>query len=163
MTSGNFDGQLLGRALERLGYGATHGSSSRGGLRGLAVLAKQLEQGHDSAFAADGPRGPRYVAKPGPVLLARRTGFPIVAFHLFAERAHTFEKSWDHFQLPHLFSRVVLVIGTPIEVPEDADRAAIDGKHAELQTTLERTRQTAESWFTLSAAEQQRQRALWNA
>ena len=55
MTSGNFDGQILGSALERLGFDTTFGSSSRGGLRGLSALARRLQQGHDVAFAADGP------------------------------------------------------------------------------------------------------------
>ena len=163
MTSANFDGQILGRALERLGFGTTHGSSSRGGLRGLSVLATQLEQGHDATFAADGPRGPRYIAKPGPVILARKSRSPIVAVHLFAEHAHIFEKAWDRFQLPRPFSRVVLVIGPPIEVPAEPGRHAIVNKQADLQQMLERVRKTAESWFTLSRAEQERQRAIWNA
>ena len=162
MTSANFDGQILGSALGRLGFGTTHGSSSRGGLRGLAVLAKQLHEGHDVAFAADGPRGPRHIAKPGPVILARRSRCPIVAFHLFAERAHTFEKAWDLFQLPRPFSRVVLVIGAPIEVPDEIGREAVERKQADLQNVLEHARGTAESWFKLSRAEQERQRAIWN-
>ena len=163
MTSANFDGQILGRALARLGFGSTHGSSSRGGLGGLSVLAKQLAQGHDVAFAADGPRGPRFVAKPGPVILARKSHNPIVAFHVFAEHAHIFEKAWDRFQLPHPFSRVVLVIGRPIEVPEKPGRHTIANKQADLQGMLERARETAESWFKLSPAEQERQRSIWNA
>ena len=163
MTSANFDGQVLSRALRGLGYGATHGSSSRGGLRGLAELAREIEQGHDGAFSADGPRGPRYVTKSGPAQLARRTGCPIVCFHLRAQHAHTFEKSWDLFQLPHPFSRVVLVVAPPIEVPPHADRQTIDRKQAELQGTLERVRDLAETWFTLPPAERERQRALWNA
>jgi lysophospholipid acyltransferase (LPLAT)-like uncharacterized protein len=163
MTSANFDGQVLGRALEGMGYGTTHGSSSRGGLRGLVELAKEIEQGHDAAFSADGPRGPRYVTKSGPAQLARRTGCPVVCFHLRAQYAHTFAKSWDHFQLPHLFSHVVLVVAPPIEVPSEADRDLLDRKRAELQEKLERARDLAETWFTLPAAEQERQRALWNA
>jgi lysophospholipid acyltransferase (LPLAT)-like uncharacterized protein len=163
MTSGNFDGQILGRALARLGFGTTHGSSSRGGLRGLAVLAKNLREGHDAAFAADGPRGPRYIAKPGPVILARKSHCPIVGFHLFAEHAHVFEKAWDRFQLPRPFSRVVLVIGPAIEVPAEAGRETVESKQADLQNMLERARATAECWFTLSPAEQERERAIWNA
>lgn len=162
MTSGNFDGQILGSALKRLGFDTTFGSSSRGGLRGLSVLAKRLEQGHDVAFAADGPRGPRYMAKPGPVILARRSGCPIVGFHLFAEHAHIFEKAWDLFQLPRPFSRVVLVIGSPIEVPDETGRDLIERKQADLQGSLERARDTANSWFSLSPAERERQRAIWN-
>jgi lysophospholipid acyltransferase (LPLAT)-like uncharacterized protein len=163
MASANFDGQVLGRALERLGYGATYGSSSRGGLRGLAELAREIEHGHDAAFSADGPRGPRYVTKSGPAQLARRTGCPIVCFHLCAQHAHTFEKSWDRFQLPHPFSRVVLVVAPPVEVSTEAGREELDRKQAEHQEKLEKARQFAESWFALPAAEQERQRALWNA
>jgi lysophospholipid acyltransferase (LPLAT)-like uncharacterized protein len=162
MTSGNFDGQILGSALKRLGFDTTFGSSSRGGLRGLSVLAKQLHQGHDVAFAADGPRGPRYLAKPGPVILARRSGCPIVPFHLFAEHAHIFEKAWDRFQLPRPFSRVVLVIGPPIEVPDETGRDLVEAKQTDLQNSLQRARETAESWFRLSAAEKERERSIWN-
>ena len=163
MTSANFDGQLVAGVLERMGYGTAQGSSTRGGLRGLATLAERVAKGRDAAFAVDGPRGPRYIAKPGPVLLARRTGCPIICLHFRAERGHTFQKSWDQFQIPYPFSRVVLIIGPPIEVPADAGREAVESKHAEMQRLLEQVRDTAESWFLLSAAEQERQRALWNA
>jgi lysophospholipid acyltransferase (LPLAT)-like uncharacterized protein len=163
MTSANFDGQILGSALKKLGFDVTFGSSSHGGLRGLSVLAGRLKQGHDVAFAADGPRGPRYLAKPGPVILARRSSCPIVAFHLFAEHAHVFEKAWDLFQLPRPFSRVVLVIGSPIEVSDEIGRSAVERRRADLQQTLERARETAESWFKLSPAERARQREIWNA
>ena len=163
MTSGNFDGQILDRALKRMGFGTTFGSSSRGGLRGLSVLAKQLRCGHDVAFAADGPRGPRFLAKPGPIILARRSGCPILAFHLVAERARIFDKAWDLFQLPRLFSRVVLVINPPIEVPDASGRDLIERKQGDLQKSLEQARTTAESWFRLSPAEQERQRVIWNA
>lgn len=163
MTSANFDGQILGSALEKLGFDVTFGSSSHGGLRGISVLAGRVKQGHDVAFAADGPRGPRYIAKPGPVILSRRSGCPIVAFHLFAEHAHVFEKAWDLFQLPRPFSRVVLVIGPPIEVPDEIGRDAVERKQADLQQALQRARETAESWFSLSPAERERQREIWNA
>ena len=163
MTSANFDGQILGRTLQKFGYGVTHGSSSRGGLRGLVELAQAIEAGHDAAFAADGPRGPRYITKSGPAQLARRTGCPIVCFHLRAQHAHTFQKSWDHFQLPRPFSRVVLVIAPPIEVPTNADREMLGSKTAELQKSLERVRDVAENWFALSPTERERKRAFWNA
>jgi lysophospholipid acyltransferase (LPLAT)-like uncharacterized protein len=163
MTSANFDGQILGSALKKIGFDVTFGSSSHGGLRGISVLARRLKGGQDVAFAADGPRGPRYAAKPGPVILSRRSRCPIVAFHIFAEHAHVFERAWDLFQLPRPFSRVVLVIGPPIEVPDEIGRSAVERKQAELQQALERARETAESWFKLSPAERKRQRETWNA
>ena len=85
------------------GFGTAQGSSTRGGLRGLAVMARRLEEGFDAAFTIDGPRGPRYVAKPGPVMLARKTGRPIYVFHIGVEKAHTLEKAWDKMQIPHPF------------------------------------------------------------
>jgi len=163
MSSANLDGQILGRTLAGLGYGTTYGSSSRGGLRGLVELSGEMERGHDAAFAADGPRGPRYVTKSGHAQLARRTGCPIVCFHLRAQYQHTFEKSWDHFQLPHPFSRVVLVIAPPIEVSTEAGRDELEAKRVELQEKLEAARDLAENWFTLPSGEQEWYRAQWNA
>ena len=162
MTSANFDGQILGSTLAKLGFGTTYGSSSRGGMRGLAVLAGKLDAGHDVAFAADGPRGPRYIAKPGPTMLARRSNCPVVAFHIFAEHAHIFEKAWDRFQLPSPFSRVILAICPPIEVPDQAGRGIVEKKADELQHSLERARSLGESWFNLSETEREKHRADWN-
>lgn len=103
------------------------------------------------------------MAKPGPVLLARRTGYPILCFHIHAERGHSFQKSWDQFQIPYPFSRVALVMGPPIEVPRDANPETLAQKQTAMQQMLERIRDTAESWFTLSAAERERERTVWNA
>jgi lysophospholipid acyltransferase (LPLAT)-like uncharacterized protein len=163
MSSANFDGQVLGRALAGLGYRTTYGSSSRGGLRGLVELAREMKKGHDAAFAADGPRGPRYVTKSGPPQLARSSGCPIIAFHLHAQFGRTFEKSWDHFQLPRPFSKVILVILPPVEVSSRAGREELASKQAELQEKLERARELAEQWFSMNAAEQDCERARWNA
>src|SRR5580704_19360754 len=122
MNTTNFDGQWTRRVIERLGYCTAQGSSTRGGLRGLAVMAQRLEEGVDGAFTIDGPRGPRFVAKPGPTMLARRTGCPIMAFHVAYEHSRTFESTWDHFQMPRPFTRVVMAFAPPVEVPADAGR-----------------------------------------
>jgi lysophospholipid acyltransferase (LPLAT)-like uncharacterized protein len=162
MNTTNFDGQWTRRVIERLGYGTAQGSSTRGGLRGLAVMAQRLEEGFDAAFTIDGPRGPRYVAKPGPVMLARRTGRPVVVFHIGLERARTLKKAWDLFQIPKLFTRAILVIAPPIEVAENATREGLEQKHQEMQKMLERVRDVAETWFSLTEAERERERAIWN-
>jgi hypothetical protein len=119
-------------------------------LRGLAVMARRLEEGLDCAFTIDGPRGPRYVAKPGPVMLGRRTGCPILVFHIGVERGKTFEKTWDHFLLPKPFSRTVILFAPPIYVPTDASAEVMEAKHAEMQRELERVRDIAEGWFSMN-------------
>jgi len=157
----NFDGQWTRRVIERLGFGTAQGSSSRGGVEGLAAMAKRLEEGHNVAFTIDGPRGPRYVAKPGPVILARRTGSPISVFHIGLQWAHTFKRSWDLFQLPFPFSRAVMFVAPPIRVSMHADSEEIKQKQAEMQAALERVRDLAESWFRLSEGERDNLRDEW--
>jgi len=156
MNTTAFDGQWTRKVIEWMGYLTAQGSSSRGGLRGLAVMARRIEEGHDCAFTIDGPRGPRYVAKPGPVMLARRTGAPVVVFHIGVEHGKTFEKTWDHFLLPRLFTKTIMIFAPPIEVPPDADAALLEAKHAEMQKELERVRDVAEDWFSLSEAARER-------
>jgi len=163
LNTTNFDGQWTRRVIERLGYQTAQGSSTRGGLRGLAVMAQRLDEGVDAAFTIDGPRGPRYIAKPGPVMLARRSGRPIILFHIGLERAWTLQKAWDLFQIPKPFTRAVLFIAPPLEVPEDIDRDGLERKHQEMQKILERLRDVAEGWFSLSTSEQDRERATWNS
>lgn len=158
MNTTAFDGQWTRKVIEWLGFGTAQGSSSRGGLRGLAVMARRLEEGRDAAFTIDGPRGPRYVAKPGPVLLARKTGCPITVFHMGVDRGRTFERTWDHFLLPAPFARVVMLCAPPIDVPPDADSSTLEAKHAEMQRALERVRDIAENWFSLPEAERERHR-----
>src|ERR1700738_1195786 len=153
MNTTAFDGQWTRKVIEWLGFGTAQGSSSRGGLRGLAVMARRLEEGVDCAFTIDGPRGPRYIAKPGPVMLARKTGCPIMVFHIGVERGRTFEKTWDHFLMPRPFSRTLMLFASPIFVPRDASAGAMEAKHAEMQLGLERLREIAESWFTLTEAQ----------
>ena len=155
MNTTAFDGQWTRKVIEWLGYGTAQGSSSRGGLRGLAVMAQRLEEGRDCAFTIDGPRGPRYVAKPGPVMLARKTGCPITVFHMGADRGKTFEGTWDHFLLPAPFARVVMLCAPPIEVPPDADAKLMEQKHAEMQKALERVQDIAEKWYSMSGEERE--------
>lgn len=162
LNTTNFDGQWTRRVIERLGYGTAQGSSTRGGLRGLAVMARRLEEGHDVAFTIDGPRGPRFVAKPGAAMLARRSGRPILTCHIGLERAWTLRKTWDQFQIPKPFTRAVLVIAPPMAVSENATREELEQKHQEMQKMLERVRDVAEGWYSLTEAEREREHASWN-
>lgn len=125
------------------------------------VMAQRLQDGHSVAFTIDGPRGPRFVAKPGAVILARRTGNPVTLFHICLERAFTLKKSWDRFQIPLPFSRAVMFVAPPIRVPTDAGSEVMHEKQKEIQATLERVRDLAESWFGLSESERDRLREEW--
>ena len=162
MNTVNFDGQWTRRVIERLGFGTAQGSSSRGAIEGLHVMAQRIKEGKHVAFTIDGPRGPRYVAKPGPIILARRSGSPITVFHIGLQHAYTFKKSWDLFQIPLPFTRAVMFLAPAVRVPSDAGSEVMHQKQAEMQAALEKVRDAAESWFQLSDQQRKEVRATWN-
>ncbi|HEX8720819.1 MAG TPA: lysophospholipid acyltransferase family protein [Pyrinomonadaceae bacterium] len=137
MTSRSFDGEYIARFIQRFGYGAVRGSSSRGAVGALVELAALVRKGCPAAFSIDGPRGPRHVAKMGAVLLAKRTGQPVLPFGVNAERCWRLP-SWDGMQIPVPFSRVVVSFAPPLRVPADADEQALGAARDELQRALER-------------------------
>jgi lysophospholipid acyltransferase (LPLAT)-like uncharacterized protein len=151
MTSQSLDGEFIARVISRLGFVPVRGSSTRGGQRALLEMNQLLGQGHAAAFTIDGPRGPRNVAKKGPVLLARISGVPIVAFYVAVERAWVLN-TWDGLMIPKPFSRIHVQAARKIFVPADADDAAMDRYHAEMQAALDRVTTAAESQFTASKA-----------
>ena len=144
MSSDSFDGEWTGRIIRKFGFVKVRGSSSRGAVRALLRMRRELEQGWAVAFTIDGPRGPRFVAKPGPVLLARATGAPMVAFHIAVDKAWVLN-TWDRSMIPKPFSRALLRVSRRIAVPADADDSQKERFHGELQAALERVREFAEA------------------
>ena len=136
MTSRSFDGEYIARFIQRVGYGAVRGSSSRGAVGALVELTRLVQSGCPAAFSIDGPRGPRRVAKMGAVLLAKKTGQPVLAFGVNAARFWSL-KSWDRMQIPKPFSRVTVRFAPPVHVPAEADEETLSARHAELQRALE--------------------------
>ncbi|MEJ7618394.1 MAG: lysophospholipid acyltransferase family protein [Pyrinomonadaceae bacterium] len=136
MTSQSFDGEYLARFMQRFGYGVTRGSSTRGGVGALIEMVRLMRSGRPSGFAIDGPRGPRQVAKMGAVLLAKKTGHPVLPFSINSSKYFT-APSWDELQVPLPFARARVRIATPIYVPADADGETLEAKRAEVQRALD--------------------------
>jgi lysophospholipid acyltransferase (LPLAT)-like uncharacterized protein len=134
MTSQNFDGEWIARVIQRYGFGAARGSTSRGGARALVQLRRDLEAGRPAGFTLDGPRGPARVAQPGAVWLAGLTGHPLLPFHVEAAR-HWSLASWDRTQIPKPFTTVAIVMGKPMYVGR-TDPEGVEDMRAELQTSL---------------------------
>jgi lysophospholipid acyltransferase (LPLAT)-like uncharacterized protein len=135
ITSENFDGEWIARIIERFGYATARGSSSRGGLRAMLQLVRDMEEGKPAGFTIDGPRGPARVAQPGAIWLARATGNPVLPFHAEASSYWT-ANSWDRTQIPKPFSTVALVIGEPLEVPANTTDDQLGAARRELERRL---------------------------
>ncbi|HEX8162241.1 MAG TPA: lysophospholipid acyltransferase family protein [Pyrinomonadaceae bacterium] len=136
MTSRSFDGEYIARFIQRFGYGAARGSSSRGGVGALVDMVKLVRAGRPAGFTVDGPRGPRHVAKMGAALLAKKTGSPILPFAVVASRRYA-APSWDRLQVPLPFARARVLIAPPIRVAPDADDAALEAARDGLQRALD--------------------------
>ena len=145
ITSQSKDGEYIARFIQRLGYGAIRGSSTRGGVGALVEMIKAMRNGTATAFTLDGPRGPRYVAKPGAVILAKKSGNPIMPFVVECHKIWTVE-SWDRLQIPKPFTRAKLIIGKPIYVVADADEEQVREKLRELQLSLDAMVEEGANW-----------------
>src|SRR5256884_9894681 len=146
MTSRSFDGEYIARFIQRFGYGAARGSSTRGATGAVVEMVRLMRAGCPTAFTIDGPKGPRYEAKMGSVLLAKKTGFPILPFTITARRFWEAKKSWDRSQIPKPFTRACVVIASPIYVAPDADDQALEARRVELQTALDEINRRGEDW-----------------
>ena len=142
LISQSFDGELITRTLELLGFHAVRGSSSRGGQQGIIGLRRVLDEGAPAIFTADGPRGPIYRAKKGPIKLAQLTGAPIGCFHLQPEKAWVI-RSWDRFLIPKPFTRIAVSWGLWTMVEEEATNEELESLRNQLDVALERARERA--------------------
>jgi lysophospholipid acyltransferase (LPLAT)-like uncharacterized protein len=135
ITSENFDGEWIAGIIERFGYGTARGSTSRGGIKALLQLKRDMAKGKPAGFTVDGPRGPARVAQSGAVWLSKATGNLVLPFHLEADRHWTLN-SWDRTQIPKPFATVALVVSEPFLVSPDADEQALEAARARLEAAL---------------------------
>lgn len=123
ITSPHGDGDYIAHIIERFGYVAARGSSTRGGTRALLELRRHLRKGDGVGFTIDGPKGPVYRVKPGPLWLSQKTGYPIVPFHIQPRRFWQ-TRGWDGFRIPKPFSPALVKIGAPFTVPPEDENGA---------------------------------------
>ena len=139
LISRSFDGELITRILNLLGFHAVRGSSSRGAREGLLGLKDVIDSGKPAIFTADGPRGPIYQTKMGPIKLAQITGAPIGAFHLEPEHAWIM-RSWDRFLVPKPFTRICVSWARPTYIPASLPASEFELKRELLNAAIERAR-----------------------
>ena len=137
LISRSFDGELIARTVEHLGFTAVRGSSSRGGAAGLKAMAAAYAAGRRCAITADGPRGPALVAKAGGVQLAQLVGATwIGAFDAVPDRVWSL-RTWDRFLIPKPFSTVRFSWPAHATVEQQAMQSGLDAAVTLLRHTGE--------------------------
>ncbi|HYX31950.1 MAG TPA: lysophospholipid acyltransferase family protein [Oligoflexus sp.] len=117
LVSRSFDGEVIAFVAKKFGIHSARGSSSRGGLEALRQLIKLTKEGYEVGITVDGPRGPRHEVKGGVIALASRTGVPILPTASRGRRTWILHKSWDQFRFPKPFTEILVLYGTPMQIP----------------------------------------------
>ena len=137
MVSSSREGEYIARLARHFGFSTVRGSSNRKGVQALKDLIRLTRQGRNTAMVADGSQGPALVAQPGSILLASRTGVPILPMAWSASR-YLAMGSWDRTAFPKPFARVDFFFGEPLTVPPGIKGEEIEEYRLQLEQRLNR-------------------------
>jgi lysophospholipid acyltransferase (LPLAT)-like uncharacterized protein len=136
LISPSVDGTAPAMLVEKLGGHVIRGSSSHTGARALRDFYETIvKQEISPAITPDGPKGPAHDFKPGAVMLAQLSGKPILPVSIAASHAIRF-RTWDRFELPLPFSRVVIAYGEPVKMPRGIDATSLERLRHEMAERL---------------------------
>jgi len=116
LVSASEDGDYIAALAENFNFTTVRGSRNRRGLRALKELINCLKRGENIGIVADGSQGPPLVVQSGAILMASRTGCPILPIAWSSSRYMSF-KSWDRTVIPLPFSHIHFYYGEPYSVP----------------------------------------------
>lgn len=144
MISPSVDGQAPTMLAHLYGSHVVRGSGSYTGVRALRGVHQAIvKEGISPAITPDGPRGPRFVFKPGAIFTAQISGKPVVPIAYAAKPAWVL-KTWDKFVIPPPFAKVSIAIGEPYFPPAELDDAQMETAQREAERRLHETYKLAE-------------------
>jgi lysophospholipid acyltransferase (LPLAT)-like uncharacterized protein len=100
----------------------------------LNKMIQHLKDREIILITPDGPRGPRYVVKPGIIIAAKESAANIVPFHWEAGSFWRLN-TWDKMMIPKPFSTISISFGDPIALTKDAGRT-LEEEISLLQSSL---------------------------
>jgi hypothetical protein len=143
LISPSVDGTAPALLVGKIGGHVIRGSSTHTGARALRDYYETIvKQEISPALTPDGPKGPMHEFKPGAVMLAQLTGKPILPVSVAASHAFRFP-TWDRFELPLPFSRVVIAYGEPVKMPRGVDAESLARLQQEMAGRLQALQQEA--------------------
>ncbi|HSA06426.1 MAG TPA: lysophospholipid acyltransferase family protein [Candidatus Gastranaerophilales bacterium] len=144
LISHSNDGEIIAQTVKKIGFSTIRGSMKRGGMKATREIIRALEEGKNIAYTVDGPKGPGFKVKNGVIKIAQLAQKPIIPVSS-AAYPEIEAPSWDKYQLPFFFSKIVMTFGDPIEVPSDISEEQAEEYRLKLENELFRLRQEAKS------------------
>lgn len=138
------DGALQSKIFTHFGFQIIRGSTGRGGVKGALQMARKLREGEVLAFTPDGPRGPSHKVQPGVIMMAQKSGAPIIPLGVSAAWRLEFNKSWDSYMVPLPFSRAYFLVGEPFYVPTTMSDTERDLITSQLEIAMNQMEREAE-------------------
>lgn len=135
MVSASRDGEYISRIVEKLGNQTVRGSRKKGGMQAIIKLIRAVRDGRRAILVADGSQGPARVVQAGSLMLASKTGAPVLPLSWSCSRYKRFG-SWDGTVLPLPFSRVDFFYGEPLPVPPDLTEGQLEEYRLQLEQRL---------------------------
>lgn len=148
MSSLSKDGELATQGTRQFGWKPVRGSSSKGGSSALQKMHILFEKGYSGGLVVDAPKGPPYVSKIGIIVLAKRTGLPIIPV-MWCAKDFWQLKTWDKSIIPKPFTRIIFVYDIAfVSVPTDATNEICEQKRVELDFRLNKLKFQVDNFFS---------------
>lgn len=142
LVSQSKDGEVLASVLEKWNYHVVRGSSSIGGHEALDIMVELMQKNYSLAITPDGPRGPIHKMKAGTVVAAKKSSVPLFLAGIGIKNKIVL-KSWDRFEVPKPFTKVVVVYSDPISIDGNLSREATNDKIVECENLLNKLQKEA--------------------
>jgi lysophospholipid acyltransferase (LPLAT)-like uncharacterized protein len=136
MVSASRDAEFVASILKSMSFETARGSQGKKGHAALKKMIRLIRNGASAGIVADGSQGPSRQVQAGGILLAAKSGAPILPMAWAADRFFTF-KSWDRTVLPKPFATISLHIGEPMSIPAKLSSKELEEYRLELQKRLD--------------------------
>lgn len=135
MVSASRDGEYIAKLAEKFGFDTVRGSKNKKSVEGLKAMLRAMLNGSNAAIVADGSQGPPRIAQAGTLLLASRTGAPIIPM-VFSASSYFTINSWDRTIIPKPFSRIDFFYGDPLYIPAKVKPETLEQYRLQLEAQL---------------------------
>ncbi|WP_320823942.1 hypothetical protein [Reinekea sp.] len=104
--------------------------------KSMQAMLARVRQEHTVGTAADGPLGPKHQVKGGIVWIASKMNAATIPVSVASKHKFVLSRRWDAMEIPMPFSRVTLLFGPPVTVPNQLNTVQLEHWRKQLEDGL---------------------------